>query len=449
MRYNLDSMIKPPSSLEHTLAFDDAFVRMEYGREHLFVTGRAGTGKSTLLKYFREHTSKKIVVAAPTGVAAVAIGGQTIHSLFGFKPHVTVASIRRLNPSWERAQLFKHIDALVIDEISMVRADLVDCIDAFLRLNGPSSERPFGGIQIIGFGDLYQLPPVVTDVERETFFSRYKTPYFFSADACRMDRGFVLQGIELNKMYRQSDEDFRSILNAIRVNAAEPHHWSKLNSRYEPYHATPRTQHYVHLTTTNARAQMINEQHLAALEGKTYAVYGFREGSFDEHALPADETLLCKVGSQVMMVNNDPEKRWMNGTIGTISEIAPGETPDRPRIMVTLESGELVDVRPYRWEMYEHEYDPHLRSVVAEVVGTYTQYPFKLAWAITIHKSQGKTFERMILDIGRGTFAHGQLYVALSRCRTLEGLVLRQKLLPEHVIVEPVVQDFLATLHLS
>lgn len=434
--------------LDFNPQFEEALELLEKTREHLFITGRAGTGKSTLLNYFRGHTTKNIAVLAPTGVAAVNIKGQTVHSFFGFKPDITLAKVKKLNPHWENAELFKKLDMIVIDEISMVRADLLDCVDKFLRLNGPKKTRPFGGIQMVFIGDVYQLPPVIASRERETFLQRYPTPYFFSAEAVQSERGFELKCLELTTIYRQREAAFIRILNAIRTNTATSAMFETLNARhdpsFEPEFGTPA----MYLTTTNDLAGLINRERLNELEDQLHFFNGRTEGNFERTALPTDEALALKIGAQVMLLNNDSLGRWVNGTLGTVMDIVEpsnegGADVRWPLIVVQLLGGEVIEVGAYRWDMFEFKYDKIHKSVESESIGSFTQYPLKLAWAMTIHKSQGKTFDKVILDIGRGTFAHGQLYVALSRCRTLKGLVLRRPLFPGHVIMDPAVTGFM------
>lgn len=435
------------AQLEINPQFEEAFELLEKTREHLFVTGRAGTGKSTLLNYFRQNTAKNIAVLAPTGVAAVTIKGQTIHSFFGFKPDITLAKVKKLNPHWDTADLFKKLDTIVIDEISMVRADLLDCVDKFLRLNGPKKTRPFGGIQMVFIGDVYQLPPVITAREQETFAEHYPTPYFFSAEALAGERGFSFTCIELTTIYRQREATFIRILNAIRTNTATFSMFETLNERHDPNFEPEFGAPAMYLTTTNDLAGLINRERLGKLEDQSHIFTGRIEGDFERNALPTDEALVIKIGAQVMLLNNDSLGRWVNGTLGTVVDITSSddEAGDGrwPHIAVQLSDGEVVEVGTYRWDMFEFKYDKQRKSVESSSVGSFTHYPLKLAWAMTIHKSQGKTFDKVILDIGRGTFAHGQLYVALSRCRTLKGLILRRPLFPNHVIMDPVVTDFM------
>ncbi len=431
--------LKPRTpSIELNPEFRQALRLMEKTRKNVFVTGRAGTGKSTLLTYFRDHAKKDVAVLAPTGVAAVNIQGQTIHSFFGFKPDITVDVIRKKYRRHSRRGLYKKLDAIVIDEISMVRADLLDCIDEFLRLNGPNKKLPFGGIQMIFIGDLYQLPPVVTREAKMLFKTVYQSPYFFDA---KVMESFKMEMVFLEKIYRQEDEKFIRILNAVRNRSVTDEDLEFINTRNDPRFEPPGDDFYIYLTTTNAQAHTINEQYLSGLRTPVFKHRGWIEGDFDEKALPTNVDLQIKVGAQIMLVNNDREGRWINGTVGKIVDFEEDE--DSTIIWVELASGEEVGVVPYTWEMFRFFLSPKTGRLDSEVVGSFTQYPLMLAWAITIHKSQGKTFDKVILDIGRGTFAHGQAYVALSRCTALEGLVLKKPLQKKHILMDWRVVKFL------
>jgi ATP-dependent exoDNAse (exonuclease V) alpha subunit len=425
-----------PAQIDINAKFQLALDVMEHTAKSIFITGRAGTGKSTLLTYFCRTTGKKVAVLAPTGVAALNVKGQTIHSFFRFKPNITLERIKRLRFRDESQNLYKKLDAIVIDEISMVRADLLDCVDRFLRLNGPDAARPFGGIQMIFIGDLYQLPPVVSSADRQAFEALYNTPYFYGA---RVFDSFEMEFVELEKVYRQQDQDFIALLNSIRNKTIDERGLARLNSRCLPDFQPPRGQFYIYLTTTNALAEQINTERLAQLRTPANRFIAAIEGSFGNEYLPTAPELQVKAGAQVMMLNNDSAGRWVNGSVGKISAIK-GD-PDGRVIEVELADGETVDVTPFTWEIYSYfVQDQKLQS---EVVGKFTQYPLMLAWAVTIHKSQGKTFDRVIIDFGRGTFAHGQAYVALSRCTSLEGIVLKKPVLRSHILMDYDVVKFL------
>jgi ATP-dependent exoDNAse (exonuclease V) alpha subunit len=428
---------QPIPTIEINEQFKRALNIMENTGKSIFITGRAGTGKSTLLGYFRRNTRKKIAVLAPTGVAALNVKGQTIHSFFKFKPNITLQLIKKLRAAEEEGTIYQKLDAIVIDEISMVRADLLDCVDKFLRLNGPDQDQPFGGIQMIFIGDLYQLPPVITGTEKAGFSLLYKTPYFYSA---RVFNSFEMEFLELEKIYRQHDQEFINLLNAIRNKSIDEEGLEILNRRYDPEFEPPRGDFYVYLTTTNEMASGINSIQLKRLRGKLHTYIGLREGDFGDEYLPTAVELQVKSGSQIMMLNNDADGRWVNGTVGSITGF--GKDVDGGDVIIAaLDDGEEVEIAPFTWEIYRFSLDGG--SLQSEIVGTFTQYPLMLAWAITIHKSQGKTFDKVVIDIGRGTFAHGQMYVALSRCTSLEGIVLKRQILKKHIWTDFQVVDFL------
>lgn len=430
------------TALDLSPDFLSALDLLHHSDASLFITGRAGTGKSTLLQHYRHVSSQNIVLLAPTGVAAVNIGGATIHSFFGFKPDITVEKAWEKGRLARKPDLYRNLDALVIDEISMVRADLLDCIDAFLRRVCANS-HPFGGKRVIFFGDLYQLPPVVNRDEEDIYHTRYRTPFFFSADV--MDR-VKLRFVELTKIYRQADADFIEVLNAIRVNALTPAHLQLLNTRVSPDFAPPPEEYLVHLTGTNRDAEAYNTYQLNSLSGDLFTYAAESEGAFDSRTEPAPRQLQLKLGAQVMCTCNDPAKRFINGTVGRVEDL--GRIDGQPVASVRLPSGNLVDIERNAWEMFRFSYDPGSRQIVSEVAGTYTQLPLMLAWSITIHKSQGKTFDRVIIDLPR-SFAHGQTYVALSRATSLSGIYLRRPLTSRHVIMDPVVESWLAQVRTS
>ncbi|MEW5895535.1 MAG: PIF1 family ATP-dependent DNA helicase [Candidatus Omnitrophota bacterium] len=422
--------------------FARAFDILENTRRHVFITGQAGTGKSTLLEYFRNHTSKNVAVLAPTGVAAINVKGQTIHSFFRFKPDITPETVQRIRIRKEDRETFENLDAIIIDEVSMVRADLLDCVDQFLRKFGPHSRREFGGVQMILLGDLYQLPPVVRWMEEEVFRSHYETPYFFSAKV--LDT-LSLELIDLFKIYRQVDDEFIELLNAIRHNRIKEEHLKKLNNRFIPDFIPDESDFFIYLTTTNAISDAINIKQLKRIHGEEFQFQGRIEGSFDQRSLPTKEMLQLRTGSQVMLLNNDPEGRWVNGSIGKTLSVTD-DLSQTPVVKVELENGHIVEVGPFTWEMFRFNYNHETQQLESESIGSFMQYPLKLAWAVTIHKSQGKTFSKVILDIGSGAFAHGQIYVALSRCVSLDGIVLRKPIAPRDVILDPRIVNFMASI---
>ncbi|MDP2656436.1 MAG: AAA family ATPase [bacterium] len=454
-------------TIDLTEQFQRALDAMESTSRNIFITGRAGTGKSTLLDYFRNNTRKKIVVLAPTGVAAINVKGQTIHSFFGFKPDITVNKAKRIAQSNDD-DIYKNLDAIVIDEISMVRADLMDCVDTFMRIKGKTKHMPFGGVQMIMIGDLYQLPPIVTTHEKEMFEGFYETPYFFSAKGWSNDHNlfnsasvFDMDAFALETIYRQKDEQFISILNAIRDTIIGQEMLSVLNTRVDHDFQPPQKERYVTLTTTNKNAAQINTAELDKRPGREYTLHGTIKGSIEDRDLPTDTVLRVKKGAQIMMLNNDPDRQWVNGSIGVIEDITNTNTnvvfgdeeesdgEIETEIIVRLENGHLVNVTRHRWDIFKFSYDTSAGNIISEPVASFTQYPLKLAWAITIHKSQGKTFHRVIVDMERGAFSAGQTYVALSRCTSLNGLVLRKPIRGSYCWIDQRVVHFMQQIGLG
>lgn len=413
--------------------FAKALDLIENSKKSVFITGKAGTGKSTLLNYFREQTGKKLVVLAPTGVSAINVKGQTIHSFFNFKPDITPQGAEKIRPIDK--EIYKEIEIIVIDEISMVRADLLDSIDIFLRRFGKSKTKPFGGIKMVFIGDLYQLPPVLSK-DSKAYLSHYTTPYFFSAKVFdHLDMEFV----ELLKIYRQRDNLFIELLNKIRNSTVTTNDLVRLNSRLFPQFQED--DGYIYLTTTNNLAEEINASKLKNLNDKVYTFYGQIRGDFSKEDMPNLPVLDLKRSAQVMLLNNDSLGRWINGSIGTILDLYPEDEI----IIVKLNSGSIVEVTPYKWDIYRFFYDKKENKIESKSIGSFTQYPLKLAYAITIHKSQGKTFDKVIIDLGRGTFSPGQLYVALSRCTSLEGIILKKPIKMQHIKLDREVVRFLTS----
>jgi ATP-dependent DNA helicase PIF1 len=412
--------------------FQKALTFLEESNDCLFLTGRAGTGKSTLLSYFMEHTKKNVVVLAPTGVAALNVRGETIHSFFRFPPGITPERAKKEARRVKNQNLFLAIEMIIIDEISMVRADLLDCIDIFLKTLF-ASKKPFGNIRMVFIGDLYQLPPVVTREDQKFFQEMYESPYFFSAHVLK-EEGFSFSFIELEKIYRQNDETFISLLNKIRKNTISDQELSFLNLRVK---LPENDEGYLYLTSTNLMATKINEEKLSGLEEKLHQFEADLDGEFDQKSSPTDHLLKLKKGAQVIFLVNHSDNLWVNGTIGKIKEV------DREQILVETEEGEEVEVKRHSWTLYKYNYDADKKKLFQEEVGSFRQYPLKLAWALTIHKSQGKSFDKVILDLERGSFAHGQTYVALSRCRTMEGLFLKKPLKKGHILMDLRVVQFL------
>ncbi len=429
-----------PKKIEINEQFRKALDLMENTDRHVFITGKAGTGKSTLLEHFRSVTKKRIAVVAPTGVSALNVDGQTLHSFCRFRPDITPDTVKKARG--DGADLYRNLDAVVIDEISMVRADLLDCVEKFLRLNGRHPRSWFGGIQMIFIGDLYQLPPVVASSERDMFAGRYETPYFFSSRIFN-EPDFDMDLIELEKVYRQTDAEFIGLLNAFRNGSVTPEDIENLNAKFDPAFVPPAGSFTITLTSTNDLALKRNMEKMDRLRGETWVCRGEVDGEFQRSSLPTDEVLELKAGAQVMMVNNDRKGRWVNGSIGKITGFSRKDEAD-DRILVRLrDGGAEVEVEPNVWQLYRFVYDKETRKISTEPTGSFTQYPVKLAWAVTIHKSQGKTFERVVIDLGRGTFAHGQLYVALSRCTSFEGLTLKTRVSRGHIRLDYRVIRFL------
>ncbi|MEQ8824185.1 MAG: DEAD/DEAH box helicase [Filomicrobium sp.] len=393
---------------------------------HLFITGRAGTGKSTLLRAIRDILPNEMVVLAPTGLAAVNIGGQTIHSFFGLPPRlIRPEDIKRSR----NGRVMRRLEFIVIDEVSMVRSDLMWAIDQSLRLNRGRAREPFGGCRLILFGDLHQLPPVVQEPEvAEHLETSFGGPFFFSVSALNEGAGTAL--LELNQVFRQSDETLISVLNRIREGEADEDDIEALNERVSPIRTLNEGDPFVILTPTNAAAQRINTAYLEALPAKPRAYQAGMTGEFNQSAQPTDSTLVLKEGAKVILLRNDPDRRWVNGTIARISRL----TEDRVWIDI---SDKEYEIEPVAWEQRRYAYDKEAEKIVEAIAGTFTQFPLRLAWALTIHKSQGLTLDRAYIDLGRGTFAHGQAYVALSRCRSLEGLALARPLRPNDVLFDP------------
>ena len=420
--------------------FQKALNLMEEGKKSLFITGKAGTGKSTLLDYFCTRSKKKPVVLAPTGVAALNVKGQTIHSFFNFYIDITTEKIKAQKKAPKNPEMYKKLKTLIIDEVSMVRADLLDCVDTFLSLHGPKKNKAFGGVQMVFVGDLYQLPPVVTSKEKEFFSAHYKTPFFFSS---RVFKNFELEIIELEKVYRQKDTKFIYLLNRIRNNSVENEDIDFLNSRCLPSFKPDKDEFYISLSSINKTADSINERHLQTLKGKTYKSSAFINGDFGKEYFPTNPNLHFKVGSQIMLLNNDQKRRWVNGSIGIIKSVNKDEDGEEYVCVWLYPGNKEIFVYHYTWEIYRFSFSKEKQTIISELAGSFSQYPFRLAWAITIHKSQGKTFDRVIIDMSRGMFASGQAYVALSRCRSFDGIVLKAPVKKYHIRTDYRIFDFL------
>lgn len=424
--------------LERTDEYEDAWRKMDCGKAFVFVTGRAGTGKSTLLREFVEQNAKKIPVLAPTGVAALNVQGETIHRFFKIPPGVDLERARQEAEVRKNPAVYKQIGALIVDEISMVRADLMDAMDVFLQTIR-HDKRPFGGVRIIGIGDLYQLPPVLTPADQREFGQKYRTPYFFSSTAYRrLHAADQIDAVELTKIYRQKDKGFIEILNAIRNREITEKQLAKLNRRIE----TKPPRDAICLTPTNEAANAINQAKLDKVANSLCTFQGETKGQFSERDMPTDFNLALKVGARVMCVANDLKNKYVNGSLGWISGMKYDQE-NNPSVTVQLDNvEEPVSVEPFTWNLYRTRFNRATRELEQEEIGSFRQIPLKLAWAVTIHKSQGKTFDQVTLDLGRGAFAAGQIYVALSRCRALKGLHLVRPVTLDQLKANDEVTDF-------
>ena len=429
-------MMTSDAPVNPELHLADEFVR--HTNCSIFLTGKAGTGKTTFLHTIQQQTHKRMIVTAPTGVAAINAGGVTLHSFFQmpFGPILPGSELHggQYRLSRDKKNIIRSLDLLVIDEISMVRADLLDGIDAVLR-RFRRSDQPFGGVQLLMIGDLHQLAPVVRDNEWQLLSSTYQSPYFFSSIALAQ---VELLAIELQHIYRQTDCHFIDLLNRVRDNRLDAEVLAQLNTRYLPDFSPEKTEGCITLCTHNSRADAINRAKLQALASASRQFTATIDGTFPEHAFPTAATLELKIGAQVMFVRNDPspDKRYFNGKIGTIS----GISKETVRIDCPQEDS-AIEVGPATWENTEYRADPETAEISRNVIGTFRQLPLKPAWAITIHKSQGLSFDQAIID-AQAAFTHGQVYVALSRCRSFEGLYLSTPIAPRAVQTDPAILDF-------
>lgn len=430
------------SQIKLTPQFVQTLDLLEKSNKHVFLTGKAGTGKSTLLNHFRATTSRAHVVLAPTGIAAVNVEGETIHSFFAFHPGINAVDARKEGQNRKDKRMYEQLEMIVIDEISMVRSDLVDSIDGFLK-GVRGNNMPFGGVQMVFIGDVYQLPPVLTREEEEMFSMMYQSPYFFDSivmhEILHTSLYEMFEFIELHEIFRQNDEKFIEILNKVRSNNVDFGVIKEINQRCIP-NFTPLME-YIYLVGTNRQADEINKKKLDELKGSPLKFKAALTGNFDARSYPTEEDLVLKVGARVMFVKNDPEGRWINGTVGTVKEFVSKGIGTYVR--VAIDNGNTVDVEPASWDNYKSTFNQETRSIEREITGSFTQIPLKLAWAFTIHKSQGKTFEKVILDLGNGAFAHGQTYVALSRCKSLDGLVLKKPLRSYDIKMDRRVDSFI------
>ena len=423
--------------------FQDAWDVLQHTHRSVFLPGKAGTGKSTFLKYIRDNTKKKTVVLAPTGIAAVNVGGQTMHSFFKipFKPMVpddpdyaNPARMRKmLRYTKEKVKLIQQLELIIIDEISMVRADIIDFVDRVLRVYSGNMREPFGGKQLLFVGDIFQLEPVVTHDTRDILRRYYRNFFFFNARAFEQ---INLVPIELRKIYRQSDNDFIALLDRVRINHATAPDMTQLNRRCNPDYQEVNGEFAITLATRRDTVDSINDEHMKALKTPEYIYEGVIEGDFPENSLPTAYRLALKEGAQVIFIRNDKQGRWCNGTIGRVTRLSDQS------VYVALEDGAEMQVEWEVWENMQYTYNEKEKKVEEKVLGSFSQIPIKPAWALTVHRSQGLTFNRVVIDFAGGAFTGGQTYVALSRCTSLEGITLLKPLSERDIIVNPAVVEF-------
>ena len=420
--------------------FQNLWSLIQQTQQSVFLTGKAGTGKSTFLKYICAHTKKKFVVLAPTGIAAVNVGGQTLHSFFKipFKPllqndpeYAPRMIEKTLRFSKDKIRLIKELDLIIIDEISMVRADIIDHIDRVLRHFTRNNREPFGGKQLLFVGDIFQLEPVVTRDMYEILRREYNRMFFFNA---RVFNQLGLIPIELVRVYRQEDGPFVALLDRVRAGKASNEDIAILNSRVNPN--VTESDFTITLATRRDTVDVINDERLNNLKTPEITFQGAIDGDFPDNLLPTSLELTLKQGAQVIFIRNDKENRWVNGTIAKVAHIDTG------KVIVEMEDGQQHTLEQEQWANVQYTYDVKKNVVVENVLGTFTQYPIKLAWALTVHKSQGLTFNNVIIDFQGGAFTGGQTYVALSRCTSLEGITMMRKLSQRDIIVNPAVIEF-------
>lgn len=435
---------------ESNAEFNYAAELAENTNKMLYLTGKAGSGKTTFLKYIKQSTAKKSIVLAPTGVAALNAGGQTIHSFFRIPPSVFVPADYRLrskphpnsddkstifdNFKYQRnhKKLINELELLIIDEISMVRCDLLDVVDRILRVFRDKENLPFGGVQVILIGDAFQLPPIARNEHWELLSQFYDTPFFFSSNIMKE---IEYEYIELQKIYRQSDEIFIDLLNKVRTNQVSTADLELLNSRFLPSVFKNDNLNYITIATHNRIVDETNQRKLADLNSKPFTYAASVIGDFPDMMMPTEAALTLKEGAQVMFIKNDVEKRFFNGKIGIIKKL------DEDMLTVGFSDGGTIEVYPHTWSNIKYSWNSNIQKIDEETVGEFTQFPLKLAWAVTVHKCQGLTFEHAIADLS-ASFSPGQVYVALSRCTSLNGLVLKSRINRHVIKTDPRVIDF-------
>ncbi len=423
----------PPGYADNAIV-RQLFERIEYSQEPFFITGKAGTGKSTFIHYFDATTRKKVIKLAFTGIAAINVGGQTIHSFFRFpfKPMLPQDDeITRFAKTSEKYKIIHQTDTFIIDEVSMLRADILEAIDYSLRINGGDRNLPFGGKQLLFVGDIFQLPPVVnqnSEAERILFSEEYKSMYFFDAPAYKVAAPVT---VEFQKSHRQANDlYFVQLLDKVRTCNVDYHLIEELNERVKPNYQSSGDDFEMNLCTSNQIADTENRRQLEALLGNSHVFEAKITGDYKEDKYPTALRLELKQHAQVILLKNEPSMRWVNGTLAKVDFISENY------IEIRLQDGSIHKLEPTTWEHRKYVYNRDTRKIASEVVGTFTQFPLKLAWALTIHKSQGLSFDKVVVDLGSGAFVNGQVYTALSRCRILEGLVLKRKLKTSDIIAD-------------